>query len=163
MATGLSKKELSGLDRDAAELQAALEELIRVYRFRDRKCICRHDVSVTQCEALRALHRGLSMTLNQLATELYLDDSTTSRVVDSLDRKGYTTRSQDPNDARAVRVELTVEGRNLYGLIEEELLSEQKALLREFDPEVRQATTRLIARLAREAVARVSRSDGRCC
>ncbi|MDH3214964.1 MAG: MarR family transcriptional regulator [Candidatus Krumholzibacteria bacterium] len=156
-------RELSDLERDAADLHEALSELIRVYQFRDRKRICSYDVSVTQCHALRALLKQGAMTLNHLAAELYLDNSTTCRVVDSLERKRYTSRSQDPSDGRAIRVELTAEGRDLYGRIESDLLSEQKTLLAQFDPEVRQATARLIARLAREAAARFSRDDGRCC
>jgi DNA-binding MarR family transcriptional regulator len=151
------------LDRDAAELQEALSELIRVYQFRDRKRICCHDISVTQCYALRALDRQGPLTLNGLAETLYLDNSTASRVVDSLERKGYTDRSQNPSDRRVVRIELTESGRQLYGQIERDLIEEQCRLLADIDPVVRQATARLIATLAREAAARLSREDGRCC
>jgi DNA-binding MarR family transcriptional regulator len=163
MAKSLLNKELKDLERDAADLQEALNDLIRVYQFRDRKRICCFDVSVTQCYALRELVRQGPMALSRLASELYLDGSTASRVIDSLERKGYVTRSQDPEDGRAIRLEATKAGCGLYGEIEEDLLREQKALLAEFEPEIRRATTRLIARLAREAAARFSRQDGRCC
>ena len=159
----MQKNELLGLEQDAAELQEALNDLIRVYQFRDRKRICCHDVSVTQCYALRELVRRGPMALTGLATALYLDGSTASRVVDTLERKGYARRSPDPADARAVLLEATGEGRALYEKIEADLLREQEVLLAEFDPEVRQATARLIARLAREAGKRFSRDDGRCC
>ena len=43
------------LERDANELHAALGELLRVYHFRDRERICRHDVSVSQGHALEVL------------------------------------------------------------------------------------------------------------
>src|SRR5690606_18937495 len=43
------------LARDAAALQRALSDLIRVYQFRDRDRICCHDISVSQCYALEAL------------------------------------------------------------------------------------------------------------
>ena len=151
------------LERDARELQEALNELIRVYQFRDRKRICCYDVSVTQCYAMRELSQQGPMALSQLAKRLYLDDSTACRVVDSLERKGYTTRGKDAKDARVVRIALTREGTALYGQIEADILNEQRALLADIDPEIRQATTRLIARLAREASARFSRDDGRCC
>lgn len=156
-------KEITDLERDAIELQDALNELIRVYQFRDRKRICCYDVSVTQCYAMRELARTGPMALSALARRLYLDDSTASRVVDSLERKGYTTRGKDPTDARALRVRLSESGRTLYTQIESDLLREQEALLAEIDPEIRQATARLMSRLAREAAARLSRRDGRCC
>ena len=45
----------SDLESDAAALQAAVSELVRVYQFRDRDRICCHDISVTQCYALETL------------------------------------------------------------------------------------------------------------
>lgn len=151
------------LRRDAAELQRALNDLIRVYQFRDRRSICCHGISVTQCYALDALAQRDGTTLSELAAELYLDASTASRVVDSLERKGLARRRHDPGDGRAVRVEITAEGRALEERIGAELLAESEWLLAEFDPEIRQATARLIARLAREAERRFGGPDGACC
>ena len=62
--------------RDAERLSDALEDLLRVVQFRDRDRICCHDVSVTQCYALRALVEDGPMGLNSLAESLYLDKST---------------------------------------------------------------------------------------
>jgi len=157
------RRTATPLDRDAAELHAALNDLVRVYQFRDRKRICFHDVSVTQCYALSALVREGAPTLNELAEELYLDKSTTSRVVDSLVRKGYARRHREPEDGRVVRVKPTDRGIELFVTIETHLIEQEKRLIADFDPEVRQATARLIARLARAARERFSREDGTCC
>jgi len=151
------------LARDAEELYDALEDLLRVYQFRDRDRICCFDVSVSQCYALEALVRRGGMTLNALAAYLYLDKSTASRVVDALERKGYVARSAHPEDRRAVLLEATAAGRTLEGTIRESILAEERQLLADFDPEVRQAMTRLIARLARAAAGRVEASGGSCC
>ena len=151
------------LDRDAMQFHEALSELIRVYQFRDRKRICCHDISVTQCYALEALVRRGALTLNELATELYLDKSTASRVLDALERKEYLVRETDLEDRRAIRVALTPRGRELHARIEADLLEEHKRLLGDLDPEVRQAISNLIGRLAREASERFSRVDGSCC
>ena len=148
------------LDRDATELHRALTDLVRVYQFRDRKRICCHDISVTQCYALDVLVREAPVALRRLAEALYLDNSTASRVMDSLERKGYARRSPDPADRRAVLLESTVEGQALYSRIDRSMIEEQKQLIEEFDPEVRRATAMLIARLARAAHDRFSNS---CC
>ena len=153
----------SSLERDAVELHEALSDLLRVYQFRDRKCICYHDISVTQCYTLAALVTLGSVTQNELAEEMYLDKSTTSRVVDSLVRKGYASRVSERGDGRVVRVAPTDAGRHLHVTIERHLIEQEKRLIAEFDPEVRQATARLISRLAREAKERFSREDGTCC
>src|SRR6187397_460011 len=111
----------SRLDADAAAVNAALSDLVRVYQFRDRDRICCHDVSVTQCYALEALVRRGPSGLNDLATELFLDKSTASRVVSTLERKGYLTRVPHREDRRAVVLEVTRTGRQLVERIHRDL------------------------------------------
>ena len=151
------------LARDTEELYDALEDLLRVYQFRDRDRICCFDVSVSQCYALEGLVRRGSMTLNDLAAFLYIDKSTASRVVDALERKGYVARRPHPQDRRAVLLEATPSGRELEGRIRESILAEESQLLADFTPEVRQSMTLLIRRLARAAAASVETSNGSCC
>lgn len=151
--------EAAALEKDAWELHKALSELVRVYQFRDRQRICYYDVSVTQCYAISALVRKGSMTLNQLAGELYLDKSTASRMAGSLERKGYIHRSVAADDARALSLRVTKKGSALHSRIEKDLAREMKKLVADVDPDVRQATARLVARLARAAVARFSQDN----
>jgi MarR family transcriptional regulator, 2-MHQ and catechol-resistance regulon repressor len=135
------------LTRQATELQDALAEFLRVYQFRDRDRICCHDVSVTQCYALDALLRRDLATLNELAGDLCLDKSTASRVVATLERKGYVARTPHPRDARAVLLTATASGKRLVERIRGDLVEEKKALLAEFPEEVRESAAELIQRL----------------
>jgi DNA-binding MarR family transcriptional regulator len=151
------------LDADATALHEALSELVRVYQFRDRDRICCHDVSVTQCYALEALVRRGPSGLNELAAELYLDKSTASRVVATLERKGYVTRTPHPDDGRAIVLTATPAGRGLHDRIRKDLLNETRALLGDFEPEVRGGAARLILRLARAAASRSGVSGPGCC
>ena len=146
----------SSLDQDARDLHKALSELVRVYQFRDRTRICYYDVSVTQCYALAQLVTAGPTNLNHLAGALFLDKSTASRVVDSLVRKGYTRRRPDPDDSRAVKLLATAKGRRLHRQIESDLEEEMRLMLTDYDHDVRQATSSLIARLARAAKQRFS-------
>ena len=148
------------LERDAAELLEALTQLVRVYQFRDRNKICAHDVSVSQCYALQAIARREAPSLNELAAAQFLDKSTASRLVDGLEEKGYVRRGQDPEDGRAVRLEVTSKGRTLLARIERDLLEEQMRLVRDFPPEVRRATAQLVLRLAQATSARMARNCG---
>jgi DNA-binding MarR family transcriptional regulator len=142
-----TKKDDATLARQARELQDALAEFIRVYQFRDRDRICCHDVSVTQCYALDALVRRELMTLNDLAAALSLDKSTASRVVTTLERKGYVARATHPRDRRAVLLTATTAGRRLVERIVGDLVEEKKRLLAEFPEEVRELAAELIQRL----------------
>jgi MarR family 2-MHQ and catechol resistance regulon transcriptional repressor len=154
------------LHEEAIRLYGALSDLVRVYQFRDRDRICCHDISVTQCYALETLVRLGARTLNELAAEMYLDKSTTSRVVTTLERKGYVVRQQHPRDKRSILVDLTASGRRLHTKIERDLVEETRQLLQEFEPAVRQAAPALLTRLARAAERRsgcAPTSRGACC
>lgn len=80
--------------RDAEALYEAVNQLIRVHQFRDRDRICCYDVSVAQCYALETLVKQGPLRLQALALVMFLDKSTASRIVDSLERKGYVTRDR---------------------------------------------------------------------
>lgn len=151
------------LHGDAEALHAALNELVRVYQFRDRDRICCHDVSVTQCYAIEALIRRGPSGLNDLAAELYLEKSTASRVVAALERKGYVTRSPHPGDGRAIVLSVTAAGRRLHDRIRKGLVNEARDLLQDFEPAVRRGAAQLILRLARAAAARSGVAGPACC
>ncbi len=148
---------------DARDLSQALSELIRVVQFRDRDRACCHDVSVSQCYALKAVVERGPLAVNDLAAELYLDKSTASRVANGLEEKGYVARERDARDRRVIRLVATPDGQALHGRIEVDLAREYAELLTDFDPEVRAAITRLVSRLAVSFAARVETSGGSCC
>lgn len=150
------------LDRDAALLYEALSDLLRIYQFRDRDRICCHDISVTQCYALESLVQEGPLTQNELASRLYLDKSTVSRVVGALEGKGLLRRVPHAEDARAVQLGVTRKGRQLYQRIAKDIQNQEKQLLADFDPDVRSAMIELIGRLARAAERRVDTSGGTC-
>jgi MarR family transcriptional regulator, 2-MHQ and catechol-resistance regulon repressor len=163
MSTLTQSRRGSSLEADAAALHEALSELVRVYQFRDRDRICCHDISVTQCYALEALLRRGPSGLNELAAELYLDKSTASRVVASLERKGYDSRAPHPEDGRAIVLTVAPAGRRLHDRIRKDLIGEAKQLLEGFEPEVREGAALLILRLARSAAVRSGVAPGTGC
>ena len=142
------------LRRDAEELYRAVSELVRVYQFRDRQRICYYDISASQCYALGSLLSAGVLTQGDLASRLHLDKSTTSRLVDSLEAKGYVRRRPSRGDARALKLQVTPKGRDLHRRIEVDLVDGMKALIEDLDPDVRQATARLVSQLARAATTR---------
>lgn len=139
---------------DASALHAAVSDLVRIYQFRDRDKICCYDISVTQCYALEALAGQGPMRSQALAELLLLDKSTTTRVVDALERKGYVERRTDAADARALSLLITRKGRALYETINRELIAQQAEIVAGFDREACAMATEVIRRLARAAEAR---------
>jgi MarR family transcriptional regulator, 2-MHQ and catechol-resistance regulon repressor len=161
------KSRGTALDRDAADLQAAVADLVRVYQFRDRDRICCHDISVTQCHALETLVEHGPLRLNALAERLFLDKSTTSRVVATLVKKGYVEPGADAQDGRAIALRATRKGRSLCARITGDLVDQQKQLLQDLDPDVRTGVVRVLRRLAQAADARFRSGtvsgDGKTC
>lgn len=155
------------LDRDARALQTAVADLVRVYQFRDRDRICCHDISVTQCHALEALVEHGPMRLSELTERLLLDKSTTSRVVHTLVKKGYVEGRPDATDGRATALHPTTRGRRLYERITDDLVAQQRQLLQDLDPDIREGVVNVIRRLARAADSRfrsgVSVGPDACC
>jgi DNA-binding MarR family transcriptional regulator len=152
------------LQRDAEVLQAAVADLVRVYQFRDRDRICCHDVSVTQCYALETLVEHGPMRLSALAERLFLDKSTTSRVVNTLVRKRYVEQRPDATDGRAMLISATRQGHRLCARISSDLVEQQKQLLGDLAPEIRAGVVQVIQRLAHAADARFrSGVTGGCC
>jgi DNA-binding MarR family transcriptional regulator len=160
----LSPVSPADLQRDAEALQAAVADLVRVYQFRDRDCICCHDVSVTQCHALETLVQHGPMRLSALSERLFLDKSTTSRVVNTLVRKGYVEQRADATDGRAMLINATRQGQRLCARITSDLVEQQRQLLGDLAPEIRTGVVQVIQRLARAADARFrSGMTGGCC
>src|SRR3954463_2932091 len=144
----------AGLEQDAAALHAAVSDLVRVYQFRDRDRICCHDVSVTQCYALETIVEHGPLGLRALADRLFLDKSTTSRVVSTLVRKGYVEQRADAKDGRATTLRATRQGQRLCARITDDLVDQQKQLLQDLDPDVRAGVVQVLRRLAHAADAR---------
>jgi MarR family transcriptional regulator, 2-MHQ and catechol-resistance regulon repressor len=156
------------LRADSLALHEALADLVRAYQFRDRDRICCHDISVTQCYALEALKRDGPMRLNDLAERLFLDKSTSSRVLGALVRKGYAERLVDLTDGRAISVRITAKGERLYNRIHGDLVQQQAQMIEDLPPAARRAAIEVISRLARAAeskfgLCRAASAESSCC
>ena len=155
MPTTLNRRDTeTDIQRDAQALQAAVADLVRVYQFRDRDRICCHDISVTQCHALEALVDHGPLRLGELTDRLFLDKSTTSRVVRTLVKKGYVEQHSDASDRRATALSATRAGRALCRRITDDLVEQHKGLLADLDPDVRAGVVNVIRRLAQAADSR---------
>jgi DNA-binding MarR family transcriptional regulator len=107
------------------------------------------------------------MRLSELVERLFLDKSTTSRVVGAVVKKGYVEQRPEAADRRATLLAATASGRKLCGRITHDLVEQQKQLLEDLPADVRDAVVHVIRRLARAADSRfrsgVSVGPGAAC
>ena len=145
----MTKRKNDQLTQDSEDLYEVLNQLVRVHQFRDRDRICCYDVSVTQCYAVETLVKRGALRLQVLAEEMFLDKSTASRVIDTLERKGYVSRVEDDEDRRAVRIQATDAGRELYEKIRADLIAEERAMIENLSAEARQGALSLLRQITR--------------
>jgi len=129
----------TALDQQATRLYEAFAELVREYQFRDREQVCWQGMSISQCYVLEAIYTHGALTMSELATHIYVDISTMTRIIDALVKGGLATRVEDPKDRRVCRVQMTRKGRSLIAKSRSELVGEHKAVLRQVPPESREA------------------------
>jgi len=81
---------------------------------------CCTEVTLAQCLVLLEVDEQERLTVGQLASRLRLDDSTLSRTIDGLVRKGLLDRMRDERDRRVVWIGLTKEGTAACNAIHEQ-------------------------------------------
>lgn len=135
------------LKSQARRLYGVFSDMLRRYQFRDREQICCHGVSVSQCYALEALDQRDSMTMGDLAGHLCLKMSSMTRVIDALFESGLVRRSDDPEDRRVCRVQITAKGKALVAKVQRGLVDEYEQVLQNVPPASREAVIRAVTEL----------------
>jgi DNA-binding MarR family transcriptional regulator len=102
----------------------------------------RHDLTPQQSVLLSSLlERPVGMA--ELSDRLHIEKSTLTGLVDRAERRGLVHRTPDPGDRRALRVALTVEGREVadtfYRAVTEALLAHLDGLPNETVCQLRSA------------------------
>lgn len=76
-------------------------------------------ITMAQCHALVEIGRAKSISLNELAKLINLENSTMSRTVNNLVTSELAKRDIDPQDRRYVTISLTDSGNKLFEDIED--------------------------------------------
>lgn len=122
------------IDAQAESMHRLTKELLRKYQLRDRNEIICCGVSISQCYALDILGDHGEMTMQALAQKMFLDKSTTSRVVDPLVQRKLVVRRFDPADRRIILVGLTSAGAKLLAAIRASQIASQRQILERIAP-----------------------------
>ena len=70
-------------------------------------------VSGAQLWLMQELHEKSELRVGELAKKLAIHQTTTSNLLDDLEKRGFIVKARDPIDQRAVRVQLSATGRAL--------------------------------------------------
>ncbi len=106
------------------------------------------ELTIDQCRVLFTLFFQDGRTQQEISQLLLQEKSSTSRFVDSLERKGYVKRVQDMQDERQKRVFLTKEGLSLQETCTEAAVLVQNSLKEHFSNEEWEQLIHLVRKLA---------------
>jgi DNA-binding MarR family transcriptional regulator len=145
-------------------VKAFTDELVRICRHFgsfEREMVCCGTVTVPQCLVLQQLRSGAT-DISSLAAHAGSSLSAMTRLVDGLERNGWTERTRDAEDRRRVLVTLTAAGSaeadRLYRATDAVI-----AQLFERIPKKKQAQVVESIRLLREAMDGASDAIRGCC
>lgn len=97
------------------EIIRKLERKLGILEENELSCC---NISLAQCHALVEIGRAKTISLNELAELLNLENSTMSRTVSNLVNSGYVKRDIDATDRRYLTISLTESGQDLFNQIE---------------------------------------------
>jgi MarR family transcriptional regulator, organic hydroperoxide resistance regulator len=126
----MMKMRIEELERkEAAQLVAEIEKELRyisgIVKQKGREILSNYTITPPQFVALQWLFEFGDMTIGELSNKMYLACSTTTDLVDRMEKNKLVMRVKDPNDRRVVRIHLLEEGERII----EEVIDKRQAYL----------------------------------
>jgi len=110
-------------DDELFVLAQALNSIAKLYQFRSLNRRLYGTLTVSQSYCLHLLYFQGPRTMNEISRALRITLSTTTGVIDQLEKKELVRRTDHPKDRRSLHVELTAQGKKLYRSAHEAFLS----------------------------------------
>ena len=102
-------KELEEKDI-VAVIEKELRYISGIIKQKGREILSNYKITPPQFIALQWLFEEGDMTIGELSNKMYLAFSTTTDLVDRMEKNNLVQRVKDPNDRRVVRIHLLDEG-----------------------------------------------------
>jgi MarR family transcriptional regulator, organic hydroperoxide resistance regulator len=108
-----------------ADLEKSLRYISAIIKQKGREILSNYTITPPQFVALQWLFEGGDMTIGELSNKMFLACSTTTDLIDRMEKNHLVMRVKDPNDRRVVRIHLLEEGERI---IEEVIQKRQNYL-----------------------------------
>lgn len=110
-----------------ADIEKDLRYIAGIIKQKGREILSNYTITPPQFVALQWLFEEGDMTIGELSTKMYLAFSTTTDLVDRMEKNTLVKRVKDPNDRRVVRIHLLAEGERII----DEVIKKRQAYLKE--------------------------------
>ena len=113
--------------QSVALLEKELRYISHLIKQKGREILSNYTITPPQFIALQWLHEYGDMTIGDLSTKMYLAFSTTTDLVDRMEKNDLVQRVRDEQDRRVVRIHLLPEGERVI----QEVISKRQKYLQE--------------------------------
>jgi DNA-binding MarR family transcriptional regulator len=118
-------------DRDCGDIVANVEKELRyiagIIRQKGRELLSDYTITPPQFIALQWLFEDGDMTIGDLSAKMFLACSTTTDLIDRMEKNNLVERIKDTNDRRVVRIHLLDEGKRII----DEVIKKRQHYLKE--------------------------------
>lgn len=143
----------------ANKIQRLVYELVKNYELCDRMCLAQHEVTAAQAYTLLAFPPESDVSMNELSEAMGLANSTMTRMIDHLVRKGLADRRHDDADRRVVRVTLTAKGQEMRRTFEKE----RQQIYREVLADIQESDHPVIITSLEKVTKAIAAAMKKCC
>jgi DNA-binding MarR family transcriptional regulator len=141
------KRDVPDSEVAATEALAALRVASHGFRTMMDRWLEHHDLSEGRMSVLWRLRATVSTTLGDLAESLDVSPRNITGLVDHLERDALVERFPDPEDRRAIRVRLTLAGKQKLSEIKKEMGSPRHGVVAGFTEEELKQLRHLLLKL----------------
>lgn len=110
-----------------ADIEKDLRYISGIIKQKGRELLSNYTITPPQFVALQWLFEDGDMTIGELSNKMFLACSTTTDLVDRMEKNELVVRVKDPNDRRVVRIHLLAEGERII----DEVIKKRQLYLQE--------------------------------
>ena len=130
-----------------ASLEKELRYISHLIKQKGREILSNYTITPPQFVALQWLHESGDMTIGDLSNKMYLAFSTTTDLVDRMEKNELVQRVRDEQDRRVVRIHLLSEGERIIQEVIEKRQDYLRELLVHFETDEAQDLLQLLQKL----------------
>ncbi|MBM7096540.1 MarR family transcriptional regulator [Bacillus sp. H-16] len=121
--------------QQVADIEKSLRMIADIVKQKGREILNEFPITPPQFVALQWLHEYGDMTIGELSSKMYLACSTTTDLVDRMEKNELVERVKDTNDRRVVRIHLLDKGATIIKEVINRRQGYLQGILDDFSPE----------------------------
>ncbi|MGR3765249.1 MarR family winged helix-turn-helix transcriptional regulator [Rossellomorea sp. NS-SX7] len=133
-----------------ADIEKDLRYISSIIKQKGREILSQYTLTPPQFIALQWLFEYGDMTIGDLSNKMYLACSTTTDLVDRMEKNELVERVKDENDRRVVRIHMLKEGERIIEEVIEKRQHYLQSVLEDFSEEEVLGLNRNLAKLHQE-------------